>query len=430
MNKTVRFLALTAVAVMVAAVPAMAVDFEFSGYYQAQFINSNFNGSTTTGALYLPDGLPADAPNASFFEQRARLGLVAKASPDLKLVTKFEIDYAYWGNSSYGVARNGGGALGSDGINFETKHVYLDFNTGPNHNFKVGMMPVADSFEGIILDSDAAGILFSGTWGKWSDALGFFRLADASDGALGSSTTDLLVLDGKYQVNDSTKVGMAYYWFMNENTGGDDASLHNLGVNVETVAGPATLNGFLLYQFGDAGGPDASAFAANIGAKAALGGGTLRAECLYGSGDSDLTDGDVKSVTMISDGEYGYYSGEMVLLGRDKYAMTTDNAIVYDVNNGGLGVILLTTGYDMALGAKGTGSVNLGLAWANEAGGRDGKLMGTELNTELGYQVVEGLTATLRAAYCFLGDFYAGVAENGADPDNPWDVKLILAYSF
>ena len=45
-------------------------------------------------------------------------------------------------------------------------------------------------------------------------------------------------------------------------------------------------------------------------------------------------------------------------------------------------------------------------------------------------QLYEGLTLTVRAAYLFLGDFYDGVAEGGADPDNPWDARVVLAYAF
>jgi hypothetical protein len=49
---------------------------------------------------------------------------------------------------------------------------------------------------------------------------------------------------------------------------------------------------------------------------------------------------------------------------------------------------------------------------------------------KLDQQLYPGLTLTARVAYLFLGDFYDGVAENGDDPDDPWDARVVLAYSF
>ena len=71
---------------------------------------------------------PKNTYSANFIEQRARLQYIAKANADLKLVTQFELDYTYWGNSSYTTGRNQGGAIGADTVNIETKNIYLDAN--------------------------------------------------------------------------------------------------------------------------------------------------------------------------------------------------------------------------------------------------------------------------------------------------------------
>ena len=97
---------------------------------------TNFNNTAVTKDFaYNPDGLPADPGTASFFEQRVRLGYAAKFDDRLKFVSKFEIDYAYYGDSSYGVGANEGAAVGADQVNLETKNLYLDFTcpiTGVN----------------------------------------------------------------------------------------------------------------------------------------------------------------------------------------------------------------------------------------------------------------------------------------------------------
>ena len=104
--------------------------------------------------------------------------------------------------------------------------------------------------------------------------------------------------------------------------------------------------------------------------------------------------------------------------------------MVYDLGFGGRGSMIASAGYDLPLGAKTALSCNLGAGWAVKDYDRGGPSLGTEANVKLTRQLYEGLTLTVRAAYLFLGNFYDGVAENGADPDNPWDARIILAYTF
>ena len=57
------------------------------------------------------------------------------------------------------------------------------------------------------------------------------------------------------------------------------------------------------------------------------------------------------------------------------------------------------------------------------------QFLGTEINAELAYKVVENVTLSARGAYVFLGDFYKDVATNGT-PDDPYDFKLLAKYAF
>jgi len=453
-----------------ATTPAMALENEFHGMFQAQYINSNFNGANTTAfpantaagfapptyggdSQYVPFGLPKHVYSANFIEQRARIGYTAKASSDLKLVTRFELDYAYWGDSSYGTHRNHGAAIGADQVNIETKNIYLDANIFKDVNMRLGMMPYNDSFKSIMFDADMAGIAFSSSYNKFTPTVGFFRFNDtgaAKDNTLGHLTNDLFVLDGKYEATKDLKVGAAYYFFRNDaiTTNSNDISildqqqdvkLHALGLNAEYVSGPLTLNGFGILEVGTVNTRATTAWALNAGAKYKVGPGTAHAEFLYVSGDSGTTGHSNAFYAVFNNvgtAEHGYYDNEMVILGRDKNAMTTDNSIIATAGNFGQGQIGGYIGYELPLTDRLTSAANAGFA----AVAKDNKAftgtahksnyLGTEINAEANYKLLENLTGGVRVAYVFLGDYYKGVALGGETPVNPYDAKIIFKYTF
>ncbi len=464
--------ALTVVGLAAAtAVPAMALENEFHGMFAARYINSNFNGTSTTSVSdgakyggdtqYIPEGKNKKVYSANFVEQRARLQYTAKANVDLKLVTQFELDYTYWGNSAYGSnsdpaitsgsGRQGGGAVGADTVNIETKHIYLDANVTKNVNMKLGMQPFNDSFKGILFDADMAGIVLSSSYGKFSPTVGFFRFNDSGvskDNVLGHLTNDLVVLDTKFAVSKDLKVGAAYYFFKNNSIttnsnnlfdiSQQDVKMSNLGLNAEYTSGPLTLNGFGVFQVGTVNQRSTTAWALNAGAKYKVGPGTARTEFLYVSGDNKTT-GHSNAFYSVFDNvgisEHGYYDNEMAILGRDKNAYTTDNSIIATAGNQGKGQIGGYIGYDLPINSKLTTAFNAGFAAVakdNKAGGitRKSNYLGTEINAEATYQILEGLSVGTRVAYVMLGDYYKGVAANGETPVNPYDFKLMFKYSF
>jgi hypothetical protein len=69
-----------------------------------------------------------------------------------------------------------------------------------------------------------------------------------------------------------------------------------------------------------------NAFAGNIGAKLKVGPALLAANSLK-TGDG----AEWPEQCLLIDGEHGYYDNEMVILGRDKNAYTTDNAIIFNL---------------------------------------------------------------------------------------------------
>lgn len=412
--KTFSKLLLALAALAIAATPALAIEHEFSGRFQSMFVTNNFISQMSPDEKVIPTNESSDN---NYFDQRLRLGYQAKAK-DVKLVTKFEIDYSYWGNSSFVAARNSGGAIGADSVNIETKNIYLDW-TVPSYNLntKIGMQGYGDYFSGILFGADMAGVLVKHSYENASASLGLFRWEDSMDNdVLGDSTQDLLALTGDYTINKDLKVGGAYY-YIQDKTDGADAKVSTLGVTAVAFLGDVTVNAFALKQFGDFdANTDAKGFAAKLGARAALGSGTLRGDVLFVDGGKNQLYDDYWNS--------GYYDSELMILARDKNATSLDTGLIYDVNNAGEGLTLVSIGYDHTFSSTLSGSVNLGYGEVSDNQTNDDDDLGTEINAELNKQVTENLTIGGRTAYVFLGDYYDN------DADDLYAFQLLVAYSF
>lgn len=459
MRKRVLAVAAAGALTVATAVPALALENEFHGLFRVFGTISNYNDGGS-GALLpdqISDGNGKDPKTKSFVEQRARLMYIAKANDDLKLVTHFEID-SRWGDNSYTTSRNMGGAVGADTTNLETKNVYLDFNIPSTPlNFKVGIQPITDSYKGIFINADAAAVIATARLGDGSILAGFSRLDDADTFTIGSAasrsattpgkaTRDLYLLDGKYNITKDLKVGASYYVLTaDQNSTNLNFTMHTLGVNGEYKFNPVTVDGFLLYQIGRTDGADKYDFggwAANLTAKAKLGPGTLKASFLYASGEQNSDNEDssyvgVTNETSKANGEHSFYESDMMIMFRNKWNVTGDRAIVYNVKN----VIGGFVGYNAPITSKLFANANVGFVAADKNNDNygattsgdakhDSQYLGTELNAEVGYKVYDNLTASLQGAYVFLGDYFKRTAANGQDPRDPYETRIMLNYAF
>ena len=491
MNVIMKLLGTVCLALVVTT-PANALENEFHGDFTVQFDSSTFNRTPTTdynamgGGYYDPTGLKKEQNASNFVEQRARLHYSAKANADLKLVTAFELNYAYWGNSSPTAGAGSGGAVGSDAVNLETKRLYLDYTPTAHLNVKLGMMPNNDPFKSTLFDADMAGILLSSNYGKFSQSVGYFRLEDKGaeiDKVLGLNTKDMFMLDGKIQISKEFKVGAAYYFLRDGTPDGktteivaaipdqvitvndiygnphpltlpgtgspavttpnyNSIRMHILGLNAEYATGPLTLSGFFVFETGSNNKRNTTAFAGNVGAKIKNGPGTVRIEFLYVSGDK--SDSGSSSAFYAIPSERGYYANEMVIIGRDKNALTTDNSLVFNADNRGQGQIGGYLGYDRPFTPRFDMSFNVGfVAAAAENGNKpfiysDGiitdkknnsNFLGSEINTEANYKLSDNLKTSIRVGYAVLGEYYKGVALHDP-PMNVYDAKVLVKYAF
>ena len=155
---------------------ASATDIKIKGYFDFAFgwytNSSTFHDSE--------DGWNGSEENFDA-KQRLRFQIDFVASEQLSGTVQFEIGNVNWGargGDTWGAggAGNGkGGAMGSDGVNVETKHMYIDWIVPETDlSVRMGILPFAlpffangDKSGNAILDDDLAGIVLSYTFNEY-----------------------------------------------------------------------------------------------------------------------------------------------------------------------------------------------------------------------------------------------------------------------
>jgi hypothetical protein len=105
------------------------------------------------------------------------------------------------------------GAMGTDGINFKTKNVFIEVKPTRNHTIQLGLVPYKDPHS-IIIDDDVAGILWKGNFEKYNASFGWFAARDegerynAADKNTYSFGATLFTIDQEYQLNKSISFGL------------------------------------------------------------------------------------------------------------------------------------------------------------------------------------------------------------------------------
>ncbi len=498
------FLAVLAVVLVAAmAAPAMATDLSTTGFIRIKgHTEQNYTAGASGGAFILPG---KDVPTASYVEQRMRFIFDWKGE-NVGARYYGELDYTNWGDSAYNTSRNQGGGLEADTVNLESKNIYMWFKV-PNTSVMVtaGMQNQSDSFGGMIFGyADMAGIFLTGSVEPVSYKLGWARLAQNVNSTTVNGNTafaqridtavDLYVAEAKFAPTKDSRIGLDLYVLRDASGNGaaadnvsgstnlntllrgfkdygytvgnfsyNPSTFYYIGIDGAAKAGPVGLSGYAFYNGGkikNVNGAisnfvatnqdvDVKAWAGDLRADANLGPGKGFIEGAYVSG-ADSGGSDFKSPITTSNyalaGSYPLSSMDMQILFPNGDDITSSNALAYDIQNKGRGIMALAAGYTMKFSDMLSGKVGIGyltdaknFIGSNSAGIGIKKHKATEVNANVNYYLVKGLDLGLYGAYAFLSDWEDyGHAYNGATSvanmsekaDNIWKGMFRMNYAF
>ena len=127
--------------------------------------------------------------------------------------------------------------LGTDGINTETKNLYLEVKPNKDHKITVGLLPYKDP-HGFIFNADVAGALWNGQFDKYSVGLGWFAPYDNNEDNIRTNTysygTTFFALDLGYKLNERIDLGLSNYLVFDRDE--FDQPDPNLAVNRDEIS--------------------------------------------------------------------------------------------------------------------------------------------------------------------------------------------------
>jgi hypothetical protein len=519
MRKGLIVLLVAAVAVMF-ALPAMAAEMtptnlKVSGFYRSKAYLSNFIDGYSAPSIRNGNSNPNSPTDKSlyggseqtnaFVEQRFRVKFEF-GTENVKAVWFLESDNI-WGDASgsnnqfstsaagsqqyAGAARNTGGALGGDRINTETKNIYVWFKLPDTSlDFTVGLQNQTDAYAGVIYGAaDFAGIFMTGKYEPVSYKLGIAKLYENQP--KNSDDMTLYVAETNFVVAKDAKMGVNFYYLQDDTQKNNSVSftsslsgtplpfnvtagganpwgtnnskkVYMPGINGTFKAGPATLTGFAMYQWGTinydayktAASPvgtkdvDIQAYMLDLRGDLNVGPGKMFLEGLYLSGGDNPRDKYKAPITLATqDGSPGGNSAfsrtNTVMLMASPDTINISQCLVgcsggdvsSDPGANGRGIWTIATGYAMPFTKQLKGEANLSYLSATkrlqaekDAGTRKGDGMGTELNAAVHYNIVKGLDVGLVGAYAWLGDFFN--PESGEKVKNAYTTYARINYAY
>ena len=389
------------------AVPAMAVDHEFGGYWRTRFFsNSDFSGQD--------DG----SQDVNKADTRTRIHYTAVLSDELKLVNQFEMD-ATWGDTERG-------DIGSDGQNFEVKRSYADFNLG-EWNVKMGTQTKTfargfvfdDDFTGLIVRYVGYDMVIPFIWMKAYEG-GFGK--DANDNDFDYYGVDPTFSMGDLKLNPfvmyMTSKDASAWSATNAN---EAADVFFVGLNGDWSTDMLSVWFTGIYETGTVevvGGDelDVAAYLFAAGASVNLDALSVHGQFFYASGDDDENDDEANDY-YVPKGR-SYYWAEIM-----GYGVFDDQVSAGSPGDQISNIMAFNVGVEFPLD-KLTLAADLWYAQLvedNLAGDTD---LGTEIDITATYQLLDDLSVTAVAAYLMAGD-----ATGGGD-ENPMELGVQFALKF
>lgn len=444
MNKTTRIL-LAIGLILAVATPAMA-EFKISGFYRLMAINgevkSGGTGLTETGAGF--DGsntTDEEGDSRQIIDQRLRVLVTNQLNDNVAVVWHGEIDTT-WGESYKGPGNNG--KVGADGVNVETKNVYLDLKSGDT-SARLGIQTAFDSYEGIVFFDDMAGINVShkiggttltGIYSKWDED------SDRSD----YDDKDFWVADVKHKFSDNFTLGASVYFYDDQDSNEADTQTKQVffyGLNANAkITDQFGLSGFVLFQDGEVDNDvvadyDTSGLAATVKATYKLEAGDIGFRVIFVDDASDNTD-DERWITpqgrydFVNENQMQFLTDKFVCnYGKERYAMT-------DAAEKGFGLWAFVLSGNHKLPETMYLNWGAGYYMANDdtsnvrgvKSKREGETLGYEIAARFGKKYFEKVDVSLNASWADYGSFYDNTAANGKDPDGTYKTYLMVNVPF
>lgn len=236
------------------------------GDFRLRSIWSNIAGANTEGGGE-SGGFPSqDGDTKSFFDTRLRLYWDFRPSELLRVHYRMEIgDVRFGGGVEDGsdvsgnlipvIGPGSGGGVGADGVNVETKNIFLEFQIPviPGLRFRGGIFGYGDRYDFNILADDFAGLQLSYQRGDVAAHFVYLKFFEG-DTRVNADDSDWFGIDGQLRLNASTVLASTfYYWADRESRGtlGLDPYQFWVGGELTTRAGPVQINGYAIYNQGE-----------------------------------------------------------------------------------------------------------------------------------------------------------------------------------
>lgn len=417
--KKISVLALAACMAFAIAVPAMAVDVDFSGYYRVRgFMNSNITLNDQT------------EESEAYYDNRFRLQTVFKATDAVSVTTRFDaLDDNVWGDQTENdidwdrVYMTIMSDVGMFMIGHQQAGVWgLDFFDDDYNDDRIKYVgKTGDVYFGAIIqktsetDSDAA----------WSP----------SSGAGSDADTDVYYLFGGVK-QEGLEAGLLAAYARDATTPFVTATQYALLPYGKFTAGPLSVRGEIVYEFGemdfDGTTPDVDIDTLSYALEGSF---SLDMARLYLGwvSVSGQEDGDDMTMGNMAYGGLGDDFNPLALLTDDLGGkMLNSKADLANIMSGGTltsadvvalcGVDLLYAGADVTVNDKLSVAGIIGYAMANEddilTGTAIDDVYGTEIDVTVTYQIMDNLEYEATLAYLMTEDLLAatkGVGPNNAD---------------
>ncbi|TAL17140.1 hypothetical protein EPN96_06550 [bacterium] len=387
-------IALTGALAVGLAVPAMA--------------ETTFSGTLWVNPMVLKDTVD-DSDSIKPVDQRFRFTMTNKINDFASVVWQAEIDTP-WGYTTNGTAtakygsKGYGAALNTDGINLETKHLYLSTKI-PDTDFamKLGLQNINDKTTALYLNNDAAAAVF--TYAK--DAL------TVNFGAARPGPADeLYIAQVGYKLSDTVALNVDIFNYdFDEDS---DLDYSTIGVGAKAAVANFDIDAGIAFQNGD----EAEGLALNVGAKTKINEIALGARAIYiADNDDDKGWISLTETPLAGEGLYFFGFSGNANFGLGKAALTTtgDAGVTGLIVNGST---VVATDYTVK------GALAYFQALDEDVVGADSADLGTEIAASVTRKLAEKIDVMLYGSYVLVGDYY------GDDTEDPYALGLKVTAPF